>query len=56
LSFEATCPGCNGPLEKRNFIDTWDPDGKPLDVFENWWCPACLLRWRSEDADPEEEG
>ncbi len=53
-SNEVRCPKCNGIMEKHKFVDTWYSDGKPLDVFEDWWCPACRLRWRAEDAEPEE--
>lgn len=53
-SFKATCPTCNGPLERRTFIDTWDPDGEPCDISQDLWCPACRLRWMDLKDEPEE--
>ncbi len=54
--FEATCPDCNGPLEKRDFVDGENPDGELHDVNRDWWCPACEYRWMSFEGEPEAEG
>ncbi len=53
-SYAGHCPNCGSTMEKRTFIDTWDPDGKPCDISKNWWCPVCRLRWLSLDFEPEE--
>ncbi len=45
-AFEATCPACNGPLEKRDFEDGED------EINRDWWCPACKYRWMNFSGEP----
>ena len=52
--FTGYCPKCGVPMEKRKFIDTWDSDGTPDEIHEDWYCSECLLRWVSLETEPEE--
>ena len=49
-----TCPTCDGPLERRDFADGADHDGKNADINQDWWCPACKLRWLDMYGPPME--
>ena len=52
--FTGYCPDCGVVMEKRRFIDAWDEDGTPSDIYENWWCSECRLRWITFVGEPEE--
>ena len=51
-----TCPTCDGPLEMRKFKDGEDDAGSNADINQDWWCPACRLRWMDFNTEPEAEG
>ena len=55
MSQEPKCLECDGPLHKCRFIDTWTADGSPEEVYEDWYCSACGLRWGPLEEEPEEE-
>ena len=52
--FNSTCPDCDGPLERRKFVEGWAPEGKEYETMQDWWCPACKYRWISLYGDPLE--
>jgi len=39
------CPKCGGTLETKKFIDSYDADDQPADVYSDLYCPKCDLRW-----------
>lgn len=49
-----TCPDCGTEMERRNFVDVWDEDGAPSEIYEDWWCPKCKLRWVCMEVEPME--
>jgi len=45
------CPKCGEEMVLRKFIETWDADGKPCEVYEYPVCEKCKIVW--EDFDLE---
>lgn len=52
---EPRCIDCSGVLEKRPFTDVWDSEGNPIEVYKDWYCTACGIRWVGMEAKPDEE-
>jgi len=51
----ARCPECGTRLLKGRYTDTWDPSGRPDEVYWDWYCPKCKYRWMPLRQEPEEE-
>jgi len=49
------CPNCGGVLEKRRFTDVWDMNDNPVEVYEDWYCQACKIRWVPMEQEPDDE-
>lgn len=50
---KGSCPKCGGPLELREKVEAWNPDGTPSkeDTYTFPYCLACDLFWIGEPAD-----
>ena len=45
---KGSCIACGGPLEVRKFVDAWDAEDNPTDIFEDPYCSKCDIRWMAQ--------
>lgn len=54
MVIEEKCPKCGREMVEKKFIETWDADGKPDEVYEYPVCEACKTVWEPFDLESME--